>query len=250
MTIPRRGLVALTFAFFFALWALVAAILEPERGVVLFPGPVRVVQTWIEMLGKGFLADIAMSSGRICLGVLAAAVPAVFLGLFLGVNQRSRDAIEPVFAFIKYIPPVSLIPVLILWLGIGLPNQVALLFIGTFFYLTTMIAESVATTPQAYRDAARTLGINDRRLVWKVLVPHATPAFFEHLRVMVGIAWTYLVAAEMVAAPDGIGRRIIEAQRYLQTDRVLAGILTIGLLGIAFDGVLRLASWWTCRWRS
>src|SRR5262249_11848515 len=129
-------------------------------------------------------------------------------------------------------------------------NQVALLFIGTFFYLTTMVAESVAATPLAYRDAARTLGFGEQRLVWKILVPHALPSLFEHLRVLVGIAWTYLVAAEMVAAPDGIGRRIIESQRYLQTDRVLAGILTIGLLGILFDGFLRLASWWFCRWRT
>jgi NitT/TauT family transport system permease protein len=176
-------------------------------------------------------------------------VPAMILGIWFGISPQVHAVATPLFAFVKYIPPVSFVPILILWLGIGLPQQVALLFIGTFFYLAIMIAETVASTPQTYKDAGRTLGLRERQLIWKVIIPHSLPAFFEHLRVMFGIAWTYLTVAEMVAAPNGIGRVIINSQRYLQTGRVLAGMLTIGVLGVLFDFVLARTSLWLCKWK-
>lgn len=245
----RKWLIAIVFVGLFAIWSLAAYLLRPDSGsLVLFPGPLVVVAAFFRMLiQENFIADIAISSMRVGLGVLAATIPAALLGLSFGVHSRLHGAMTPLFAFVKYIPPVSFVPVLILWFGIGLKQQIALLFIGIFFYLTIMIADTVAATPQAYKDAALTLGINERQMIWKVITPHSLPSFFEHLRVMVGIAWTYLVVAEMVAAPSGIGRVIINSQRYLQTDRVLAGMLTIGLLGVAFDGVLRLTSWKVCK---
>jgi NitT/TauT family transport system permease protein len=236
-----------------AIWSLVAFLMRPSEagGLLLLPGPVLVVADLYRMLvQEGFFRDIALSSMRIGLGVLAATIPAAVLGTWFGISPRVRAVATPVFAFVKYIPPVSFVPILILWLGIGLMQQVALLFIGTFFYLAIMIAETVASTPSAYQDAGLTLGLRERQLVWKVIIPHSLPAFFEHLRVMFGIAWTYLTVAEMVAAPNGIGRVIINSQRYLQTGRVLAGMLTIGILGVLFDFILSRTSLWLCKWKT
>ncbi len=249
--LERKWLAGFVFLGFLAAWSVAAYLLRPESGkLVLFPGPLVVVGAFYRMLTQeNFISDIAVSSMRVGLGVFAATIPASVLGLLFGTNPRLHGAITPLFAFVKYIPPVSFVPVLILWFGIGLKQQIALLFIGIFFYLTIMIADTVAGTPQAYKDAALTLGINNRQMILKVITPNALPSFFEHLRVMVGIAWTYLVVAEMVAAPSGIGRVIINSQRYLQTDRVLAGMLTIGLLGIVFDSVLRMTSRVVCKGR-
>lgn len=248
----RLALLLTTFAAL-AIWSLAAFLMRPpeEGGLLLLPGPVVVVEDLYRMLvDEGFLRDIGLSSMRIALGVLAATIPAAILGIWFGISPRVHTVATPLFAFVKYIPPVSFVPILILWFGIGLPQQVALLFIGTFFYLAIMIAETVASTPRAYKDAGLTLGLRERQLVWKVIIPHSTPAFFEHLRVMFGIAWTYLTVAEMVAAPNGIGRVIINSQRYLQTGRVLAGMLTIGILGVLFDFVLARTSLWLCKWKS
>lgn len=242
-----------TTAVVLATWSLVAFFMRPSEagGLLLLPGPVLVLEDLYRMLvQEGFFRDIALSSMRIGLGVLAATVPAAVLGIWFGISPKVHAVATPVFAFVKYIPPVSFVPILILWLGIGLTQQVALLFIGTFFYLAIMIAETVASTPSAYRDAGLTLGLHERQLVWKVIIPHSIPAFFEHLRVMFGIAWTYLTVAEMVAAPNGIGRVIINSQRYLQTGRVLAGMLTIGILGVLFDFILSRTSLWLCKWKN
>lgn len=248
---PRLALL-LTAVAVLSIWSLAAFLMRPDRdgGLQMLPGPFLVVQNLYQMLvTEGFLGDILLSSMRIVLGVLAATVPAVFLGIWFGISPQVHAVASPLFAFVKYIPPVSFVPILILWFGIGLPQQVALLFIGTFFYLAIMIAESVAATPQTYKDAGLTLGLRERQLIWKVIVPHSVPAFFEHLRVMFGIAWTYLTVAEMVAAPNGIGRVIINSQRYLQTGKVLAGMLTIGILGVLFDLVLARTSGWLCKWK-
>jgi NitT/TauT family transport system permease protein len=220
------------------------------RGAVLLPGPWTVLREWYELFEhQDFLADVGQSVKRITLGLLAAIVPAFFLGIWFGVKPRVRSAVTPVFAFIQYIPPVAFVPILILWLGIGLPQQVALLFIGTFFYLTVMVAETVANTPPTYHDAALTLGARPYQLIWNVIVPHGMPDFIQHLRVMVGIGWTYLTAVEMVSAENGIGKVIITSQRYLQTGRVLAGLVTIGVLGIVFDLALRGTARLLCRWK-
>ena len=243
----------LTTATMLAAWSLLAFLVRPgeEGGLLMLPGPLLVLKDLYQMLvADRFFRDIALSSMRIGLGVLAATIPALVLGIWFGISPRVHAVATPVFAFVKYIPPVSFVPILILWLGIGLTQQVALLFIGTFFYLAIMIAETVASTPRTFKDAGLTLGLRERQLIWKVIIPHSMPAFFEHLRVMFGIAWTYLTVAEMVAAPNGIGRVIINSQRYLQTGRVLAGMLTIGVLGVLFDFVLARTSLWLCKWKS
>ncbi|MFC1597004.1 ABC transporter permease [Planctomycetota bacterium] len=237
---------------FFAIWSVAAYLLRPSKpgGIVLLPGPMVVLKDLFALfLHHGFTKDVAKSVLRIGLGMLCSSVPAFMLGVFFGVNRRVYRAASPLFAFAKYVPPVSLIPILILWLGIGLPQQIALLFVGTFFYLTVMVAETVANTPQTLLDAARTLGAKRFQLIWNVNIKNGIPEFVEHLRTMLGISWTYLVAVEMVAAADGIGRVIIDSQRYLQTGRVLAGVFMIGVLGVVCDELLQWTRWLLCPWK-
>lgn len=234
------------------LWSGAALLLKPDESgeLVLLPGPTKVLgDLYTLVVEEGFTEDILVSVMRIVLGLLSSVVPAFILGIVLGIHPRLNTAMAPFFAFAKYVPPVAFIPVLILWLGVGLPQQLALLFIGTFFYLTVMVSTTVANTPTTFRDAARTLGVQRRQYVFKVVVRHGLPEFIEHLRTMVGIAWTYLVVVEMVAAQSGIGRVIINSQRYLQTGKVLAGVFTIGLLGVFSDQLLQLTGWILAPWK-
>jgi len=250
---PLNKKVAIPLSFLLVLGAWYTASLaltgKNTGNLVLLPMPHVVVKDLVDLLvADAFWKDILASMMRILSGVSLAMFPAFILGFWFGLNPRVYSVGEPLFSFAKYIPPVSFVPILILWLGIGLIQQLALLFIGIFFFLTMMTAETVANTPKALINAGRTLGLGRFSLIFKVVFPFVLPRLFEHLRTMLGIAWTYLVVVEMVAAPNGIGRVIINSQRFLNTGRVLAGMLTIGLLGIVFNWTLLGLSRIVCRW--
>lgn len=251
--LSRNASVGVALVLLFALWSCAAYLSRPAGGVglVLLPGPLAVAKDlYLLFAEEHFHTDVLHSVTRIALGLFSAMVPAFVLGIWFGTRQRIRETATPLFAFAMYIPPTALVPVLILWLGIGLVQQVALLFVGTFFYLTIMITATVASTPRTYLEAALTLGAKPNQLTWRVIIPNGLPEFIQHMRVMTGIAWTYLTVAEMVAAQTGIGRVIINSQRYFQTGRVLAGVLTIGLLGILTDLLLQGLSRVLCRWKN
>jgi len=247
-----RGATLVTVGLFLAMWTGASLLLQPgeEGGLVLLPGPVAVVGALVDLVvHEGFLGDVLLSVMRIGLGLFISIVPAFVLGVTFGIRPRLNAAAAPLFAFAKYVPPVAFIPILILWLGVGLGQQMALLFIGTFFYLTVMIATTVSGTPETFRDAAVTLGVTGKQYVGQVILRYGLPEFIEHLRTMIGIAWTYLIVVEMVAAENGIGRVIISSQRYLESAKVLAGVLTIGLLGVLSDQVLQTTGWLLAPWK-
>lgn len=235
----------------FTLWFLAAWVMQPAPGSrPTLPGPLLVFQELkVLFIEQAFHKDIVHSLIRIILGLLAAMIPAFILGIWFGLSKRVMDTAKPLFSFAKTLPPVALIPILIIWLGIGLTQQVALLFIGIFFNLTMMVAETVANLPDTFKNASKTLGINNKGFVWKIVMPYGMPEFINHIRIMMGVAWTYLIVVEMVAARSGIGRVIIDSQKFFLTGRVLAGVFTVGVLGVLIDLVLQLTSHCFCRWK-
>jgi len=128
-----------------------------------------------------------------------------------------------------------------LWIGIDEGSKIAIIFIGTFFQMVLMIAENVRLVPLSQVEAAQTMGASREELVRLVIFPSAKPAVLDTLRITMGWAWTYLVVAELVAANTGLGYSILKAQRYLQTDKIFAGILLIGLIGLVIDQAFRLS---------
>ena len=116
----------------------------------------------------------------------------------------------------------------------------AIIFIGTFFQMVLMVAEDVRRVPMAQIEAAQTMGATRREVLEKVILPSAKPALLDTLRITMGCAWTFLVVAELVAANSGLGFAILKAQRFLQTDKIFAGILLIGCIGLAIDQLFRL----------
>src|ERR1700733_15849340 len=162
------------------------------------------------------------------------------LGLLIGTFRRVQALLEPLTDFIRYMPAVAFIPLVMLWVGIDESAKVAIIFIGTFFQMVLMVAEDVRRVPMAQIEAAQTMGASRCEVIEKVIVPSAKPALLDTLRITMGWAWTYLVVAELVAANSGLGYAIIKAQRFLQTDRIFVGIFLIGLIGLAMDQTFRL----------
>lgn len=215
-------------------WALLAAsgrvnaVFMPSPGTVL----ARIGTWWSE---DDLLGDAGISILRVVTGWALAALIAMPLGLFIGTWRALQALLEPLTDFIRYMPAVAFVPLVMLWVGIDEGAKVAIIFIGTFFQMVLMVAEDVRRVPMAQIEAAQTMGATRAEVVEQVIIPSAKPALLDTLRITMGWAWTYLVVAELVAANSGLGFAILKAQRFLQTDKIFAGILLIGLIGLAID---------------
>ncbi len=207
---------------------------------VFMPGPIAVVKRfWQWWTAEGFLSDLSISVYRVSVGFLVALVVALPLGLAAGTFRPIQILLEPLMDFVRYMPAVAFIPLAMLWLGIGETAKIAIIFIGVFFQMVLMMAEDFRRVPQAQIEAAQTLGASKREIVWLVIFRSALPSLLDTCRITLGWAWTYLVVAEIVSANEGLGYSILKAQRFLQTDKIFAGIIVIGLIGVVQDQTLR-----------
>ena len=222
------------------LWWMLASIAVVDR--IFLPGPADVfarLVTWY--MEDDLLSDMGISIYRVTSGFLLSAVIALPLALTIGTYRPVQALLEPLTDFIRYMPAVAFIPLVMLWVGIEESSKIAIIFIGTFFQMVLMMAEDVRRVPLAQIEAAQTMGARGGETVKLVIFQSAKPALMDTLRVTMGWAWTYLVVAELVAANSGLGYSILKAQRFLQTDKIFVGIILIGLIGLVMDQLFRLA---------
>jgi len=199
----------------FAGWAMLSASgwVDP----MFLPGPWSVLTRLTSWLLEDDLAgDALISIYRVAAGFALSAALALPLGLLIGAFRPVEALLEPLTDFIRYMPAVAFIPLVMLWLGIGESAKISIIFIGTFFQMVLMVAEDVRRVPSAQVEAAQTMGANRLELIEKVIFQSAKPALLDTLRITMGWAWTYLVVAELVAANSGLGYAILRAQRFLQ----------------------------------
>jgi NitT/TauT family transport system permease protein len=142
--------------------------------------------------------------------------------------------------FIRYLPVPALVPLSIIWFGVGETTKIFLLWLGTFFQLVLLVADDMRRVPHEYVEVARTVGANSRQLMWDVALRSMGPTLLDNLRITLGWCWTYLIIAEIVAANSGIGYVIWQARRFVKTPEVMAGVVVIGLIGLVTDQLLRL----------
>ncbi len=191
-----------------------------------------------------------MTVWRVLGGFVIAAVLAVPLGVAMGAYKPIEAFFEPFISFARYLPASAFIPLLILWAGIGEAQKLAVIFIGSFFSLVLMIAVTVGNTRRDLVEAAYTLGSSDASVVRRVLVPGAAPEIAEHLRTVLGWAWTYVIVAELIGASSGIGHMITDSQALLATDQIIFGIIVIGVIGLVSDLVWKQANRMFFPWAS
>jgi NitT/TauT family transport system permease protein len=207
---------------------------------IFLPGPLEVfgrLYGWL--LNDDLLGDTAISMYRVCAGFALSAALALPLGLLIGAFRPVEAMLEPLTDFIRYMPAVAFIPLVMLWFGIGESAKISIIFIGTFFQMVLMVAENVRLVPKAQIEAALTMGAQRYEMIRLVLLQSAKPAILDTLRITMGWAWTYLVVAELVASNSGLGYAILKAQRFLKTDTIFGGIILIGLIGLLMDQAFR-----------
>jgi NitT/TauT family transport system permease protein len=248
--VPRRAYLTvsvLVAALLLAVWCVLS-----YGGLVradFLPTPSAVVAAGIESIGDGSLAvNTAVSVSEIMSGFIIASILSVPLGILMGSFKIVEAAIEPVTNFVRYLPVSALIPLLILWVGIGIEEKISVIFIGTFFQQLILIADVSRSIPHDLLDVSYTLGASRRTVVSRVLIPAAMPGVMDTLRVTLGWAWTYLVVAELVAGNKGLGYFILNSMRGLYTDQIFLGIAVIGLLGLLTDQLFKAARNWLLPW--
>ena len=205
------------------------------------PSPGTVVKALYTMFAhEGFAHDVWASTRRIGIGFLISSAIGIPLGIAIGSFRFVQAFFEPIIAAVRYMPASAFIPLLIIWFGIYEKEKIAVIFIGVFFPLTLLIADVSANIPKELVNIAYTLGASRWHVFWRVLLPASWPGVLDNMRIGIGWAWTYLIVAELVAASTGIGHVILSASRFLQTDKIIAGIITIGILGLLSDAAFRL----------
>ncbi|MDI9333017.1 MAG: ABC transporter permease [Cytophagales bacterium] len=222
------------FVLFVVVWAF--ATLGGYVSKTFLADPITMVRSGYDLLvNQGFMKDIGMTVWRVVGGFLLAAVVALPLGVAMGTYKNIEAFFEPFVSFARYLPASAFIPLLILWVGIGEAQKLAVIFIGSFFQLVLMIAVTVGNTRRDLVEAAYTLGSSDSSLVRRVLIPGAAPQIAETLRMVLGWAWTYVIVAELIGSSSGIGHMITDSQSLLATDQIIFGIIVIGLIGLLSD---------------
>lgn len=226
-------------ALLLGVWALFASLrLFPES---LFPSPGAVARGLGAEVRSGRLADDVIASlFRVFTGFLLAAGLGIPAGLLLGHSAWARKALLPLVNFFRSLSPLAWIPFAILWLGIGDPPAIFLIFMAAFFPIVLSTSAAVASIPSVYFRVARDLGIEGPELLREVTLPAIAPQVITALRVAAGLSWLVVVAAEMIAGRDGLGYAVWDARNGLRIDLLAATMLVIGLLGVVLDRLLVL----------
>ncbi len=231
-----------TIAFLLLLWFIVTEL--HLFSDVLVPSPYKVIKSFIEIARDGYkenslLTHLGDSMLRLLGSFFLVIVTAVPLGLISGYNSRVAAVIEPIIEFYRPLPPLAYYTLLVLWLGIDNSSKIALLYLAGFAPVYIACASGVKKIRTDYIDGAYTLGANSRQIFFHVIFPACLPDIFIGLRTAMGVAYTTLVAAEMVAAVTGIGWMVLDASKFLRSDIIFLGIFIMGITGILIDGVIR-----------
>lgn len=179
------------------------------------------------------------SLGRVLGAFFLALVVAVPLGILMGVNRVVRGILDPVIEFYRPLPPLAYLPLIIIWLGIGEFPKVFLIFLAIFAPMAIAARSGVRSVSTEQIHAAYAMGASKFQVIFHVILKAALPEIFTGMRIGIGVGWTTLVAAEMVAASRGLGFMVLNSAEYLASDAVIMGIIVIGILAFAFDLLIR-----------
>lgn len=222
------------FVVFVVVWA--AFTLGGYVSPTFLASPITMVKEgWSLFTEFNFIHDIGMTVWRVVGGFVLAAVIAVPLGICMGAWKAVEAFFEPFVSFCRYLPASAFIPLLILWAGIGEAQKLLVIFIGSVFQITLMVAVTVGGARKDLVEAAYTLGAGNRGIVMRVLIPGAAPGIAETLRLVLGWAWTYVIVAELIGSSSGIGHMITDSQALLNTGQIIFGIIVIGVIGLVSD---------------
>ncbi|MFM7312863.1 MAG: ABC transporter permease [Cyanobium sp.] len=229
------------------LWSAITASGLVDR--LFLPSPASVWGAGVAQAEQGILwRDFSASIGRVFGGFALSAAVALPAGIAMGSSVVICRLLEPLMGLVRYMPAPAFIPLLIIYFGLGELPKVLLIFIGTVFFNTLMIMDAVKFVPRELVETARTLGGRGLPILTRVVAPYIAPQVIDTYRINMASAWNLVIVAELVAATDGIGKRISLAQRFLRTDEIFVGLIVIGLIGLAIDLGFRFLMRRSCAW--
>ncbi|MEM6662062.1 MAG: ABC transporter permease [Pseudomonadota bacterium] len=241
--LPRRTELVLGLAglgVFLGAWHLTAVSgwIKPQ----FLPTPWAVVEAFGRLFTeRNFAVDILISIARVWAAFLLSVIIAVPLGLMMSSYRAVGAALEPFVDFVRYLPVPALVPLLIIWFGVGEASKIAVLWMGTFFQLLLLVQDDTKRVPGEYVESGFTLGASQWQIMRDIIVPASLPNIVDNLRITLGWCWTYLIIAEIVAASSGVGHVIWSLRRFVKTPEVMAGIVAIGIVGLLTDQAFRYA---------
>jgi len=240
--ISARAVSAVTILVVLAVWA-VSARLQLVSPVFL-PSPAAVWNKFIIVISDGFVdatlaQHIAASLWRVFAALIAAIIVGVPVGLAIGISTIGRGIFDPLLEFLRPIPPLAYLPLVIIWFGIGEPSKILVIAIAMLAPVALSTASGVRGVSQERINAARSLGATRLQVIRHVILPSALPAILTGLRIALGAGWSTLVAAELVAATRGLGFMIQSAAQFLVTDVVVMGILVIAAIAFVLEFIIR-----------
>jgi NitT/TauT family transport system permease protein len=231
------GTYALSFVAILILWQL-ATYVFPS---VLFSGPVSSITKLLELARDGILLQhVGISLQRIMIGFLLGSLLGIPIGLLMGNSTFVRHFLEPYIEFFRFIPPIALITVAVIWFGIGERSKVFLIIYTTIFIVILNTTAGVMRIPANKIRAARCLGASPTQIFFSVSIPATIPFILTGMRIAMGNSFATIVSAEMLGANAGIGTMIWTARMFMQVDEVFVGLLVLGILGFAADRLFRM----------
>jgi len=234
---------------------------------LVLPSPWQVLRRWVayasplaprDPAAEGLLSwlasgelwqDAAGSLERVLGGFAIGAALALPLGLLMGARPSVHELMDPLLQVLRPIPPIAFIPLAILWFGLGNPPAFFLIALGAFFPVLVNTVAGVRNVDAIYLRAARNLGAGELTVFRRVMLPSAMPYILAGMRIGMGVAFIVVIVAEMTAVNRGLGYRILEAREYFWSDKIIAGMISIGLLGLAIDALMGRLQSRLLRWR-
>ncbi|MBE9178202.1 ABC transporter permease [Oculatella sp. LEGE 06141] len=216
---------------------------------MFLPTPTSVLQSGIQMFTQeDLIVDVLASCARVAAGFVIAGFVGVPMGIAMGTFYSMESLFAPIVGTVRYMPVMAFVPLIVIWVGLGEDAKALIIFLGVVLYNAMMVADAVKFIPNEMINVAYTLGANRRDVLFKVICPAVFPSVLDTLRVNISGAWNYLVIAELVAAQSGLGFKIVQSQRFLQTEKVLFCIALIGLIGLLIDYGLKWISMLLTPW--
>ncbi len=213
------------------------------------PSPAQVIAAFGRLWSTGELQqDTIASLWRVGVGFLFAALCSIPVGVLMGSFASIRALLEPLFGLVRYMPAPAFIPLLILYLGIGEEPKIALIFIGVFFFNALMVMDTVKFVPKELIESTYMLGGDRGATLLQVIFPFVLPGILDACRINLAAAWQLVIVSELIAATEGLGRRISVAGRFLRTDEIFVGLIVIGVIGLFFDLLFQYLLRVSCRW--
>lgn len=237
------------FGVFVLVWYVVAVadVMPPGQ----LPRPDQVLTTLLDGVREenGLLLDVRLSVLRVLIGVVVGCALALPVGFLLAWYSPLRQMFDPLISFFRALPPIALIPLVIIYLGIGEQARLFILIYAAFFAAVVVIYEGIASIDEIYVRAARSMGASSTELFTRVVVPLAVPQVLVGVRVAVGVCWATLVAAELIAAQRGLGAAIQDSANFFKIDMVYGGVVLIGLAALVMDRLLAVVMKRAVRWQ-